>query len=214
MNKILSHIIICVVAILTATPISLHAEVTKTDVSALDYAIYAIDAEAEPGQQVTLSICLKNQKPIATWNADLVLPEGVTIAKDNFGDPLVSLSTIRTSTQRHQVSTTTLPSGTVRILCGSQTNKTFSGIDGEVVTITLDVAATVTPGICPITLKTETIAEPTGVGYNVPLVISLLTIGGEDPSRFDHNGDGKVDIADVTMIVDYIKTHQDMEIKK
>lgn len=214
MNKILSYIIICVVAILTATPICLRAEVTKTDLSALDYAIYAVDAQAEQGQQLTLSVCLKNQKPIATWNADLVLPEGVTIANDDFGDPKVSLSTVRTSSQRHQVSTVVMPSGTIRILCGSQTNKTFSGTDGEVVTITLDVASTVASGVYPIILKSETIAEPTEVGHEVPLVISLLTIGGEDPSRYDHNGDGKVDIADVTLIVDYIKKHQNMELQK
>lgn len=77
-----------------------------------------------------------------------------------------------------------------------------------------DVASTVASGVYPIILKTETIVEPTEVGHEVPMVICLLTIGDEDPSRYDHNSDGKVDIADVTLIVDYIKTHQNLGIQK
>jgi len=204
----------CVVVLLIATPYHLFAEVNKTDVSALPYAIYAVDATAKPADQIVLSVRMKNVNAIATWQAVLVLPEGVTVATDSFGDPMVSLSTERTSSQRHQVSTRVLASGAIRILCGSQSNKTFTGTDGEVVTITLDVASSVPAGAYPITLKEQYLVEANETGHEQSQVVSLLTVAPEDPSRYDHNGDGKVTIEDVTLIVNYIKTHENLEITK
>jgi len=189
--------------------------VETTDLSSLDYAIYCQPKEVGEEEQFTLTVCMKNKNLITAWQAELVLPEGITVATDSDGDPMVALSGTRTSSSRHGVSADVLSSGTLRILCSSQSNKTFTGTDGEVLTITLNKAEGVAAGDYPIKLKNQKLVEANETGHKVELVVSLLTVKPAlDPSRFDLDNDGDVDIADITVLVDYIKTHPNLSVAK
>lgn len=193
------------VVLMATMPSMAHAEVVPTDVTSLDYAVYAQSVTAMAGEEIKLSVKMKNAKAIATWQADLMLPEGVSIATDEYGDPKVVVSTARTSTTRHSITTKNLANGAIRILCGSASNKTFTGTDGEVAIITLKISNDIAAGDHAILFKDEVMAEPNEVGHKVPLVVGVLKIEEDlDATKCDVNGDGEVTIADVTYIVNYI----------
>lgn len=194
---------------MAAMPFQLFADVTPTDISTLDYAVYAQSVNAKAGEEVTLSVRMKNVNAIATWQVDLVLPERVSIATDEYDDPKVVVSTARTSATRHSVTTKNLASGAIRILCSSASNKTFTGTDGETVIITLKIAEGMEAGNYAITFKDEVMAETNEAGHKVAQVISPLKIeDDQDAKKCDLNGDGKVTIEDVTYIVNYILKKQ------
>lgn len=195
--------------LMAAIPSKLYADVVPTNVSTLQYVVYAPAITVKAGEEVTLSLRMKNANPIATWQADLTLPEGVSIATDEYDDPKVVISTARTSLSRHSVSTRNLASGAVRILCGSASNKTFTGTDGEVVVITLKISDDIKPGDYAITLTDEVMAEANESGHKVAQVVSLLKVEDDlEAKKCDVNGDGKVTIADVTYIVNYLLKNQ------
>lgn len=208
MNRILK-LILCMAVLFTAMPSYLHAEVEPTDISGLSYAVYAPSVKANAGEEIVLSVRLKNVNPIATWQADLMLPEGVSIALDEFEDPKVVLSTTRTSMSRHSVTTKALSNGATRILCSSASNKTFTGTDGETVQITLKLAEDMPAGKYAITFAEEVMAEANEAGHKVAQVVTVLEIEEDlDALKCDVNGDGKVTIEDVTYIVNYILRKQ------
>ena len=100
-------------------------------VFAQDAAVYVSQdvLKARQGGQVTLSICMKNDIEINSWNFYLVLPEGMTynshqLSRDN----------------GHTFNLMTTASGDLMFSCYSF-DKAFTGNDGEIISIVLDVAA-------------------------------------------------------------------------
>ena len=100
-------------------------------VFAQDAAVYVSQdvLKARQGGQVTLSICMKNDIEINSWNYYLVLPEGMTynshqLNRDN----------------GHTFNLMTTASGDLMFSCYSF-DKAFTGNDGEIISIVLDVAA-------------------------------------------------------------------------
>ena len=177
-------------------------EVTATDVSAMSYAIYAQPAKARKGNQATLSVCMKNTQPITLWQADLTLPSGFSLATDSYGDLMVSISGSRTSTSRHSISTSTLSDGSIRILCSSSNNKTFTGTDGEVATITLNVASNVNDGNYAVKFNNIKLVEANETKHEVDEVVSVMTV--KSYTLGDVNDDGSIDGVDLVGIVNYI----------
>lgn len=175
MKKIITNIVLSI-AVFFSYAFEVSAQVNETDISALDYAIYTSPASAKKGGQVTISVNLKNINSIATWQADLILPNGVTIAKDDAGDEQILLSTARTSTSRHSIGWNTQSDGSIRLLCGSNTNKTFTGTDGEVATIVLDVNQSLNEGSYPIIFKNILMVEPSQTSHSLDQTISRLDI--------------------------------------
>lgn len=146
-------------AILGKVVFSARRKANEAEAIESDYIIYSNDFEGVAGKQATLCLNMKNTLPVTLWQADLVLPEGVSIATDEFGDPMVSITGGRTTEARHTIATNTLPDGSIRILCSSNSNKTFTGIDGEVATITLNIDKDIKLGSYPVALKNILIVE-------------------------------------------------------
>ena len=100
-------------------------------VFAQDAAVYVSQdvLKAKQGGQATLSISMKNDIEINSWNYYLVLPEGMTynshqLSRDN----------------GHTFNLMTTASGDLMFSCYSF-DKAFTGNDGEIISIVLDVAA-------------------------------------------------------------------------
>ena len=146
-------------AILGKVVLSARRKASKAEAAEADYAIYTSDLEDDADNQATLCLNMKNQQPVTLWQADLVLPDGVSIATDNFDDPMVYITGGRTTEARHAIATNTLPDGSIRILCSSSSNKTFTGNDGEVATITLNIDKDMLTGEYPVALKNILIVE-------------------------------------------------------
>lgn len=177
-------------------------EVAATDVSAMSYAVYAQPAKARKNTQTILTVCMKNTQPITLWQADLKLPAGFSLATDSYGDPMIRISGSRTSTSRHSIATSTHADGSIRILCSSSSNKTFTGTDGEVATITLNVASNATDGDYAVKFNNIKLVEANETKHEVDEVVSVITV--KNYTLGDVNDDGSIDGADLVGIVNYI----------
>ena len=180
----------------------------NTDVSTIDNVIYIEPLSVEPNGRLNLSLKMKNSAAIRGFQFDLELPEGVTPVEED-GEYVYWLNVDRAPKKAggqyyHTLEVTRQADGTYRFLCGAQQDKTFLGNDGEVAVIQVDVAADMAVGDYPIILKYVKLTESDISHFYLTdeLVSTLTVIGNTMPG--DANGDGKVDIADVTAIINYI----------
>ncbi len=177
---------------------------TETDISTLDNVIYIGAVEASAGGQLNLSLKMKNSAPIRGFQFDLYLPAGVTVAKNNKGRILASLSHNRLEEDdEHTMTVAEQEDGSYRFLCGSQYDETFTGNDGEIATLTVNIVADMADGDYPITLKDIKLTE-TDISkyYETSEVVSKLTVVSYKTG--DINGDGKVDVSDYIGVANYI----------
>lgn len=160
---------------------------SPTDVSKLDNAIYVDPVTASPGSQQVLSIRMKNVGEVAGFEFNLQLPEGVTIATDDDNMNMAELSTARTTAKRTNYFDTSLQAdGTLKVLCGTSVENpstgklyTFSGNDGEVARITVNVAPNMAEGEYAVIVKDAIISDPSAEKTSLTSQIeSVLTIGG------------------------------------
>ncbi len=182
-----------------------------TNVGALDNAIYIESAVISPGTQQVLSVRMKNTVPVAGYEFSVLFPEGVTVATDDDGFNLVELSTERTTANRMNFFDSSLQvDGTLKVLCGTNRKDpntglpyAFTGNDGEVARITVNVAAGLSAGQYPVVVKNAVIASPDASKTTIETdVESILEVNGL--LLGDANGDGRVTIADVVAVVNNI----------
>lgn len=109
----------CVLATLSAT--------------ALD-RLYINDFTISPGETKMVEIMLDNDSAYTNLQADIYLPEGLTIEQEN-GDYIFNLTDRKGSD--HTISSAILSSGAIRILITSPTLKTFGGNSGALATFNI-----------------------------------------------------------------------------
>lgn len=176
-----------------------------TDVSQYDNVVYVNKVEGRPGSQVTLSVQMDNVAPVYGYEFRLHLPEGVTVATetDAYGDtnPMVTLSTGRTSATRHTFESSLNEQGMLTVLCYSTKKYTFLNNSGEVAQIVLNVSDDVVAGDYPIIIKGEAVSLENATP-EIEYIKSTLTIS--DFKLGDANGDTKVNVGDITAVAGYI----------
>lgn len=178
-----------------------------------DNTIYVSNVSVKAGGQVTLTVNMKNKVQISGFQFDLQLPEGVTVdsSVDAFGDTEVSaaISGMRVNPKRFTFSTSFPEQGNeshLTVLCYATNASVLAG-DGEVATITLNVAGNVSSGDYDLILRNVVVSNTTDTYDNSKDITSKLTItGGSSSSRLrgDVNEDGVVDIRDVTELIDIL----------
>lgn len=178
-----------------------------------DNTIYVSNVSVKAGGQVTLTVNMKNKVQISGFQFDLLLPEGVTVdsSVDAFGDTEVSaaISGTRVNPKRFTFSTSFPEQGNeshLTVLCYATNASVLAG-DGEVATITLNVAGNVSSGDYDLILRNVVVSNTTDTYDNSKDITSKLTItGGSSSSRLrgDVNEDGVVDIRDVTELIDIL----------
>ena len=97
------------------------------------------------------------------FQCDLYLPEGFSVATDEYGDYLIDLA--RTTTKRHSLATRVMSDGALRIVLSSMTNATFSGNSGDVLNITVKVGNDIAPGSYNVNLKNIVLTDPQAKRY-------------------------------------------------
>ena len=178
--------------------------IAQTDISQIDNVIYIIKEEGHAGAQLVLPVQMKNSAAIRGFQFDLHLPEGVTVAKNNKGRILASLNDGRREVDdEHALTVAEQEDGGIRFLCGSQYDETFTGNNGEILTVTLNIAEDMEDGDYPLLLKNIKLTE-TDISkfYETAEVKSTLTVSSYTPG--DINGDGKVDVSDYIGIANRI----------
>lgn len=163
------------------------------------------DVEVLNGNTVVIPVSLTNVSEVTAFQTDLYLPEGFELQdvalSDRKGD--------------HELTMSTRPDGSVRLLCYSMSLIPFAGNEGELFYITVkapELPAPVEPG------------SAATVNYTVELKKNLLTVADHSNDTYvevrcsdttgnvtvwtylpgDVNGDGKVTITDVVLTASYI----------
>ncbi len=174
-----------------------------TDYSQIDNTLYIERVEAAAGGQVQLSVKMKNTIEAQGYQFDLYLPEGVTVATDEDGFVLAELSTARTTERKTDYFNSSVQAdGSLRVLCGSSKGYTFSGNDGEVAVITINLSPDMEEGEYPIILKNIRISDNNSVPYVTDYLKSTLAISSY--TLGDVNADGSVDVADFIAVANHI----------
>lgn len=171
-----------------------------------DNTLTFANMSGEVGGQVVLTVGMNNTASITGFQFDLYLPEGVTIAKDSYGDEKIELLTTRTSLSRHSISWNVQEDGAMRVACTSMNNRVFTGTTGDVATITLNIADNVERGDYDIIIKKIELTTPTLVQYKTAQLQTTLSVSGWACSHVhgDVNGDRQVTIEDLTELVDIL----------
>lgn len=161
----------------------------NTDISALDNIIYVEPFNAAAGTQVQMSFKMKNSAAIRGFQFDLYLPDGVTVAKSAKGKILASLTEARLPDEdEHTLTLSEQLDGSIRFLCGSMADETFTGTDGEIATLTINIDGGMANGDYSVSLKEMKLTE-TDISkyYETALIETTLTIGAASYTILDEN---------------------------
>lgn len=182
----------------------LKAKAIDSDVAGIQNTLYSVPVEVAPGQ-LSLSISMKNRVSITGFQVDIELPAGLAFVQED-GYYVADLSFDRgVNLKTHVFNAELQEDGTLRLLCYSNTNKLFNGDDGKVATFTISIPEQVEKSM-PIKLKNMVLTDASGVTIEPSEVVFTLTsnVGDTPDLKYDVNGDGKVDIADLTSLVNYL----------
>lgn len=171
MKKIIIPMLLCLMTASTAMA-------QATDIETSDNIIYVEPATVDAGTTATLSICMKNSAAIRGFQFDMYLPDGVTAKKNSKGRYICSFNSNRLEEgDEHTLTLGGQEDGSIRFLCGSQYEETFTGTEGEIATIQVDIAADLASGSYPIQLKDMKLTE-TNISkyYEHELVETMLTV--------------------------------------
>lgn len=151
------------------------------------------------GNKVEVPIYMNNSTSITSFQFDMYLPSGVTVATDNYGDYEIFISNDRTNERQHTVSAARQNDGAIRVLCYSPTNKNFSGSSGKVLTINLTTTSSASSGTYNAYLKGQILSTVNLDAYKPNDKSFSITVKNYMPG--DVNGDGVVTVVDVTAAV-------------
>ena len=138
---------------------------------------YIEDFTINPGETKQIALILRNDTVYTAIQTDLYLPEGLTIEQDD-GEYIFDLTDRKA--RNHTASGSLLPTGAVRLLIGSQTNKTFSGNDGALVLFNV-IADNSFTGSKTIGVKNTIAAETNGALHYFCDEICNVAVEGSQP---------------------------------
>lgn len=138
---------------------------------------------------------------------DIVLPDGITIPTRNgryyvLGAP-DGVIAYDGESYSHQITTAQQEDGSIRVVCVSSTNSRFVSSSGTLVRIRLQADESIYSGKYELQLKNIEFTHDNITKEQAADSSTTVTVVGT-PLRGDVNEDGKVDIADVTEVVNII----------
>lgn len=150
-----------------------------------------------PGETATLLVDMTNDVDITAFQFDIKLPEGISIPVDEYGDPLISLTSRATNT--HQIVSAYQEDGSLRVAAYSSKSRPFKGNSGTLVEITLEAASTLEDGTYNIDMSTVYIIKPDGTQLDIDDFTHSIEInssgveniginGAEEVARYDIHG--------------------------
>ena len=135
---------------------------------------YIENFNIEPGETKTVEILLDNVTVFSAIQADIFLPEGLTIDKED-GDYIFDLTDRKA--RNHTVSSALVSNGAIRLLISSQTSKTFSGNSGALVTCQMTAASDFS-GPKTIVMNNIIASEADMTQHNLPDVTCIVNGNG------------------------------------
>lgn len=126
----------------------------------------AQDITIVPGETATLYIDMTNSDEITSFQFDIMLPEGLSIPADEYGDPVIALTNRTTNT--HQILSKYQDNGALRVAAYSSKSRPFRGNEGALVEIELIADENMTEGTYNIDFSTVYLIKPDGTQFDVP----------------------------------------------
>lgn len=162
-----------------------------------------------PGKQITMPLMMNNKAEITAMQFDVVLPDGITLDKNEKGKYALEFNAEagRTDASIHTLSSSLQPDGSIRILCYSVGKEAFLGNSGSLIDFPLTIAEDVKPGEYDIVLKNIILTATDKKEYKMPEVICKLIV--PDYEMGDANGDKLINVTDIVYIADYILGNAD-----
>ena len=170
------------------------------------------DFTINPGETKAISLKLNNTvNSYIAFEFFLILPEGISIPKDEYGYLMAELNSERIN--RHVLEVSQMADGSYHFLCYSSRNTTFKETSGEIVSLTVTAANDATLGSKEGKLITQKLSDP---GENKVVFDDYtfhVTISGSDNQQGlcphgcllgDMNQDGTLTISDVMLLVGII----------
>ena len=166
--------------------------------------IYIDDMSAAQGSPLIFPIKLKNTTNITAFQITLTLPEGITFAKDKNNGYLIKFSD--RASKSHSIKCALQANGSMMIMALSMQNAFFSGSEGDLVYVTVNVAADKATGEYELKMDNVILTEKdksnTSIAHEFPQLSSKLTIKEYTPG--DSNGDGQITILDAVNVLEYM----------
>ena len=173
---------------------------TVVDEWSMNNTLDITDIQVLCGRQIILPVNMNNTENIKDLQFDLTLPAGVSIAKDDQGEFIVE-QTGRCA--KHMLNVGKLGDANVyRVMLYITSAKTITGNEGAIVNVTLETSEDMTEGEYDVLISNIKLSTPDETKITPADVTCKLTVLNSIPG--DANGDGEVDIFDVTSIVNYI----------
>ena len=164
------------------------------------YMIEAAGANGKTNSTATLTLNMTNRTAVAAWTCTLVLPEGVTfenatVSGGRYPEGYAADLKIRVNNDNSVVLT-----------CQGESGVNITGTAGEVATVTVSIANTVTPGEVKVYVNNIVLLEGDGTRHERETTeFTWIIEQGEEPGiEGDLNGDDSVDISDGVVVLDAI----------
>lgn len=157
--------------------VSANAQVTTTDVSGYEYAIYAEDIEATTGTTAKLPIYMKNAETVASFQFQIVLPADLA---DNFKKAGLNADRFNPDNGGTVFDTNKQSDGSVMVIATVLHDDGFTAADAPILYLDLPISSTMAPGEYPIIVKATELSGVGGVGSRsekiTEEIVSKLTI--------------------------------------
>ncbi len=160
---------------------------------------YLPDFVIAAGETMQVAMILENDEPFTAFQTDLMLPEGLSVADDD-GEYLFDLTDRNASDQT--IISKLRPDGALRMVSFCMSVKPYSGNSGTLVVINLHADEDFT-GPATIGLKNTYFATVEAVQFVLPQETCTAQLLAQQ-IKGDTNGDGKVNISDVTWLINYL----------
>jgi len=152
-----------------------------------------------PGETRTVSIMLDNEVAYTAFQTDIYMPAGLTIEMED-SDYIFDLTDRKS--RDHIIASQLQPNGPVRVISYSPSIKAFSGNSGALVTFSVTSASDFTG---PVSIALCNSLFTTTAGVETPFGNEICIVTAQAVSeKGDIDGDGYVNISDVTTLIDYM----------
>ncbi len=160
---------------------------------------YIEDFTIAPGETQTVSIMLDNETAYTAFQTDIYMPAGLTIEMED-GDYIFDLTDRKS--RDHMIASQPQADGAIRVISYSNGINPFKGNSGALVTFNVTAGTDFTG---PATIALRNTLFTTTAGMEIPLgdetcTVTVPAVG----KKGDVNGDGNVNISDVTALINYL----------
>lgn len=161
--------------------------------------IYTQSFAVVPGSQMTIPVRMKNAKNITAFQFNMYLPGGLTFATEK-NKNLITLSDRATKT--HSIGSSIQEDGSMLVAAFSSKNSFFTGSDGELIYVTVNVPEDIASGDYTLYIKDVILIEDINNAHKTSVTASTISVASFGTG--DSDGNGKVNILDAVNVVDYI----------